>query len=1082
MVSIYDGVNDTKGVIVSLDSVIQRITSGAKGLDRRTREANALYQTEPEKYKPFKEKFPAATFSGTFKSRLAKNLIEHSGKIILDIDGVEPGSVLAELNERNDFALAFISPSALGTKVLCEVTPIPTNPIEHKVAFVACCEQFSNLDCLIDPSGSDVSRLCFLAHDPQAIINENPTPIEWDYEAYLEEQQERELERERRITEYDKLPSDATVLDYIDPDIDTLPEKSNYDTWVAIGMAAKAAGLPFDVWDHWSQRGAKYNAEEMRSKWQSFAEEVPKGGVSWGSVVFLARENGYRPRRTRKTIRLHQKSDFQCTLEPTEKSREQIAEVFDSGKNFVGLRADTCVGKTEQAIFYYLKGYGGFFSTPTTELAKEIYDRFYKTEIDVFRWRGVASEPDGEFPHQKPCMYPEQYIELAKRGRNAYKSLCESCPYITECEADGYRSQEEKAKNAQVVVAPHKDLLMDPTFRRTAVRLLPGHTDDQITIDEFDILEAFLKIEISQARLEYLRDTWHDHALGTFAKLILNACVVQNAAFTGISHNLTILSERERQEIITGLASLRIGDTIMNSDEAHDYEQRSHQSLDVESIRQRPIIEDDPDWNLLTKLEMFFDVFEHADTAPLTWENNTLTFYLPPLPVYTKARVVLMSATLNETFFRQVFSARQQKRDDIDFIDAHDTEWHPEAKVFQLRTNRNPRRTLLTGEKDAKGKWRYTRELSETGKQYLERIRESIANSKVNCGFIGHKAVIENHTDGLDAPTGHFGGLVGLNQHFYRDEDDGITLHILGSPNVGQEAVETAAKLLYGMTASPLDFTRNDDGTYDDPNVQTVADAIVKSELTQAVGRAGLVKNPSTVVIWTSQELPSISHRNQTTLFDETDWENAQGNLDALPAVIAEREKQEAAEQKAIESGNVQTVMETKAVSEQHAHKLTKHIRADQKAQRDAQVIALYDNGKGLNTSEIHRETGIPRSTINRILKPIKQGDQNTHRHVTVPHVDAGNGHPPENRDVPVVSTDTPVKNLFDWDIKTRYLRREEIANDTSVSSLLKALSEEHPLRCFSDDERLKVEMEHNEITSLAIVNKNYIFEFGGEP
>ena len=1033
-----------------------------------------------------------------FLERKEQCLIDHSGFLVLDIDSLLPSLIpdlLAKLAQHPSVFFCFVSPSGQGIKVVVRVSPIPTNATEHKGAFQACVDYFkpetSEFGFTFDPSGSDVARLCFLAFDPQAIFHPEAQPVEWDQEEFLEQQEAEQQERGRRIAQYDSLPSDAAVLDYIDPDKDTLPEKDNYSTWVSIGMAAKAAGLPFEVWDTWSQRGEKYNADEMRSKWQSFADEVPKGGVSWGSVVFLAREKGYRPKRTTKPIRLHQKSNLQCQLEPLENSREAIASAFGSGKNFVGLRADTGVGKTEQATQYHLQGFGGFFSVPTTELAKEIYDRFHKAEINVFRWRGVASEPDGEFPHEKPCMYPEQYIELAQRGRNAYKSLCESCPYITECEADGYRSQEDKAKKAQVVVAPHKDLLMNPTFRRTAARLLPDHPGDQITIDEFDILDSFLKIDISQARLEYLRDTWYDHTLGDFAKLILDACVVQNAAFTGISYFLEKLSEQEQQEIITALASLRVGNTIMDSDEAHAYEQRAGKSLDVESIRQRPIIEDDPDWNLLTKLELFFDVYKHAETAPLQWKDNTLTFYLPPLPLYTKSRVMLMSATLNETFFRQVFEVRNKKRNDVDFIDAHDTEWHPDAKVYQLRTNRNPRRTLLTGEKDAKGKWQYTSKLSDTGKQYLDRITKSIEQSDEKCGFIGHKAIIKNHTDSLDAAPGHFGGLIGLNQHFHRDEDNRILLHVLGSPNVGQEAVETAAKLLFGMTEAPLDFTRNDDGTYDDPNVQAVADSLVKSELTQGIGRAGLVKNPSTVVLWTSVELPSITHRTKTTLFDESDWDTAEGNLDVLVDVIAQREAQEAAEAEAIASGDVQAVMETKAVSERHARRLTQQPRAEkaekkavETAARDAKVIALHQ--QGWSYREIEEETGIGKSTVGRIVNGVSQ---HGHGHVTVPHEDVRNGTPPEkpvDTGVPAeIPSDENLFEQFGWDFREIDLRRDEIHHHKDVSELLRELSEDHPLLNFTDDEFLRIHYENKEITAVSIVYQNWQeapIQAGGHP
>ena len=847
----------------------------------------------------------------------------------------------------------------------------------------------------------------------------------------------------------------------------------------------------------------------------------------------------------RKPVKLHKRNDLACITEPIEKARKALAKVFTKGKQFVGVRADTSVGKTEQASYYYLKGYGGFFSTPTTELSKEISDRFLKAGIDVFRWRGVASEPDGKFPHEKPCMFPDEYIALAEKGRNAYELLCENCPFRAECDEHGYRSQEKKAKATQVVVAPHKDLLMNPTFRRTAKRLLPDDREDLIVVDEFDILEAFLEIDVTQARLAYLRDTWSDHPLGAFAKLLLDACVVQNAPFTGISHILKMLSNEEREQIITALGQRRVGDTILDADAAEAYEYRRGQTSGLENIQQLPLLERDPDWNLLTKLELFFNVYVHSETAPMAWKDNMLLFYVPPLPYYTNCRVILMSATLNETFFRQVFRARAEKRGDVDFVDLENTEWHPQAKVFQLRTNRNPRRTLLQGEQDDKGRWRYTSELTQTGQTYLDKIKRSLENSTQKCGFIGHKAVTDNHTDDIDAATGHFGGLVGLNQHFYRDADDGILLHILGTPNVGQAALHTAAKLLFGMTNAPLDFTRNADGTYNDKNVQGVADAIVQSELTQAVGRAGLVKNPSIVAIWSSCELPSISHREQTTLFDETDWERVQGNIHALSAAVAERYAQEAALADAIEKGDVEAVAKMKGVSKRQARTDTQPARQQKRMKLAEQVYARKNAGKSLRA--IAGELGLSRKKVTKLLNEYK-AVHNGSAHVTVPHVDfqkapppaapvntclesvpsppsvpqSASGSEPQNADpapIPLseysglplatmqkelkrcqkennyagaaylrkliekrIASDKPtvkkvinektVPNLFDWDFKTVYLRREDISAHIGVSNLL---TQDQPCKNISDDEVLRVDMEGNEITALSIIDKSYI-------
>ena len=50
-VSFYNGVKDTEGYQVSIDYVMQRITSGVKGLDKKTRDLNKWVHEKPVKYK-----------------------------------------------------------------------------------------------------------------------------------------------------------------------------------------------------------------------------------------------------------------------------------------------------------------------------------------------------------------------------------------------------------------------------------------------------------------------------------------------------------------------------------------------------------------------------------------------------------------------------------------------------------------------------------------------------------------------------------------------------------------------------------------------------------------------------------------------------------------------------------------------------------------------------------------------------------------------------------------------------------------------------------------------------------------------
>ena len=985
MVSIYNGVKDTQGFIVSLDSVIQRIRSGAKGLDEKTKMCNILARTDKDAYAREKILLPAFTPSGSFRKRESTELIQHSGKVILDFDDQDIPSLKAELAQEPSVELFFVSPSGNSGKILVPISPIPTSPDEHRYAFYTVLEAFSHIGYLNDDRGNqcDVNRLCLLAFDPDALYNPSATPIEWDIDEYHEQLAREETQQAERQSRTFTGDADLEALDHVPSDA--------YDTWYKVGLAIYRQGLAIDVWVQWSETSEKAanNSQEMyRSKWASFQHDRDKG-VTWGTVLHLARLNGYKPKRNHKPVKLRKRTDLECVIEPIEKAREALRQAFGRGEKLIGFRADTGIGKTHEAIkLYQIKGVGGFISTPTTDLAKEVKARLDTAEVIVFRWRGIHAEPDGQFPHEKPCMFPDEYKAYAESGRNAYKMLCEHCQFRTECEQDGYRSQETKAKAAQVTVAAHKDLLFNPLFRSTADRLLPKHKDDLIVIDEFNVFESFIEIKVAQARLEYLRDTWHDHPLGEFAKDLLNACVVQNAPHTSITDILNTMSGIDRSAIIEALASYRIGEKIYTRKEAHEIPADMRQSVEI--IESLPKIETES-WNLLIQLEIFISRYHHAAGAPIEWKDNTLTFYLPPLPLYTEAKVLCMSATLNQAFFEKVFEARQKKRSDVGFIDADDTEWHPEAKVYQLRTNRNPRSTLLTAEKDEKGKWHYTGFTATGQKEYDSVLKCVKANPQYPHALISYKWVIETHADELKEAniiTGHYGGLVGLDTHFGGDTDTPIVLHILGAPEVPPYETERRFQLLYGDRETPADFTRdNTTGEYHDKDVQAVYEAGVKSELMQGIGRAGLVKNASTVILRTSLDLPSVSHREQTQHFDEVDWAHAEGNLDALPEVVAQREAREAAEAEAIAVGDVQAVMETKGVAKSQAYKLTKATRSQQtaseKADREAKIIALHHDGH--SQLEIERQlkiigytTGTSPKTIRTVLKDAVQGGQDS--------------------------------------------------------------------------------------------------------
>ena len=80
-----------------------------------------------------------------------------------------------------------------------------------------------------------------------------------------------------------------------------LPELLQYipaddrDTWLQVGMGIKAefGNNGFDAWDTWSAGADSYSTADAKTVWRSFR----KAGTGMGTVIKLAKDNGWRPRR-----------------------------------------------------------------------------------------------------------------------------------------------------------------------------------------------------------------------------------------------------------------------------------------------------------------------------------------------------------------------------------------------------------------------------------------------------------------------------------------------------------------------------------------------------------------------------------------------------------------------------------------------------------------------------------------------------------------------------------------------------------------------------------------------------------------
>lgn len=140
---------------------------------RQTDELRSISEIESaRKYKA--AHFDYVTFSGLFSKRTDAALIRHSGLITLDFDHVSNLQELREtllLDRYFETELMFVSPSGDGLKWIISIDLKECN---HQCWFRAIAAYLkATYQLEVDKSGKDISRACFLPHDPKVYINPN---------------------------------------------------------------------------------------------------------------------------------------------------------------------------------------------------------------------------------------------------------------------------------------------------------------------------------------------------------------------------------------------------------------------------------------------------------------------------------------------------------------------------------------------------------------------------------------------------------------------------------------------------------------------------------------------------------------------------------------------------------------------------------------------------------------------------------------------------------------------------------------------------------------------------------------------
>lgn len=170
-----------------------------------------IAQLDQKKYKQLKTMLPYFTCAN-FNPPIRKT--ENFTSIncfILDIDHLNekeltPESLKFNLSWDNHVVMAFTSPSGNGLKILFRLKEKCFDPAQFRIFYKLFLKNFSeqyHLNQVIDPKTCDVTRACFLSHDPDCFYNPKAEPL--DINAFINFSNTLEVrEIQAQLTEFEK--------------------------------------------------------------------------------------------------------------------------------------------------------------------------------------------------------------------------------------------------------------------------------------------------------------------------------------------------------------------------------------------------------------------------------------------------------------------------------------------------------------------------------------------------------------------------------------------------------------------------------------------------------------------------------------------------------------------------------------------------------------------------------------------------------------------------------------------------------------------------------------------------------------
>ncbi len=284
---------------IDLTQMVERIKNGR--YRSPIEKLRILYHSgSNEAFTAGKKSLPAFTPSAQYQGgRKAEYLTGYNRIVILDLDKLEQVAPVRAKIEQCPYTLScFLSPSGNGLKILVKTD---NSAAKHKEAFLAVQAHYEHLTGVkIDPSGKDLSRLCFVSYDPDIFYHSNAKIFNLKPDIQMKNDLNQLMEQ-----------IEGRRLDLT----------SNYEDWLKIGFALESElGEAGRSYFHQISRFNPHYSPEICNEQYNKCLRSPNSGISIKTLFYLAKQNGIIIRASEK----HTNQNKPTSKSPTAKEQAKV--------------------------------------------------------------------------------------------------------------------------------------------------------------------------------------------------------------------------------------------------------------------------------------------------------------------------------------------------------------------------------------------------------------------------------------------------------------------------------------------------------------------------------------------------------------------------------------------------------------------------------------------------------------------------------------------------------------------------------------------------------------------------------------